>query len=175
MDVSINCPCPGTPHKKEGDTVTLRDTLSFREATAIRKSLAYVESDDEQGRALANLAALTESYLLFGISAWTLTDDEQKAIPVSHATIREHLLDGQPLQASIVADEADNLYAKVVLLPLLVRASTSSRPRPTGGSTSPISGSTQKRKTPSKRSSTSTTRTGGTGMTSASPGTGFSS
>lgn len=173
MEVKIECPCRGKPHRT-GDIVTLRDTLSFQQAASVRRMIGFVESDDESARAAANYAALSEGYLLFGIEAWTLTDHEKNAIPVSHANIREHLLT-LPLQASIVSDAADELYAPLVLLPLLARASKSSPPTLTEDSTSATSGSTTKPRKRSKPSLTSTTRMDDTGTTSALPASASSS
>lgn len=171
MDVPIECPCPGKPHRKTGDTVTLKDKLTFREATTVRKYLQNVKRHEDENLLDAEYSAtLSEGYLLVGVESWTLTNGDTQPIPVSPESIREHLLE-LPVAASIVADQADNLYAEYVLLPLLARASKSSPPRQTNGSTYQKSGSTRKRKTPSKRSSISTTRTAGTAKTRGQPGT----
>ena len=165
MDVSIPCICPA--QSDHDDTVTLRDTLDFGSATRIRKSLAFVESDDRDARAAEVLATLTEAYLLFGIERWTVLDERGKPVPLSHSAIRSHLLSRLDV-ASIVADEADDLYREVILLPLVRGASRSSAPTQTTGSTSQPTGSSSTRRKHSRRSSTSTTPTVVTEVTSAS-------
>ena len=171
MDVHIACICEPTddgPRHPDGDTVTLRDKLDFFRATAIRKGLSFVESDDDEGgRAAEVLARLTEGYLLFGIERWTVVDGKGKTLPVGHSAIRARLLEN-PTAAGIVADAADELYQEAILLPLVARASTSSPPSPTNGSTSPPTVLSRKRPKPSKRSSTSTSPTAATEATSSS-------
>jgi len=171
MDVQITCLCPPKDEAvrhPDGDTITLRDKLDFFRATAIRKGLSFIESDDDEGgRAYEVLARLTEGYLLFGIERWSLVDEKGKAVPLSHSNIRSRLLENFEA-AGKVADAADELYAKAILLPLMAGASTSSPPTPTNGSTSPLTVLPKKSPKPSKRSSTSTTQTGGTEATSSS-------
>jgi hypothetical protein len=168
MDVPIDCICPGEDVRHpDGDTITLKDKLGFVEATAIRKSMTFVESDDESARAAEILATLVESYVLFGVKSWTLQDERGKPIPVGHTAIRDHLLSNMEA-ASIVGDVADDLYKAVVLLPLVLKASRSSPPSQTNGSTSRPTALSQRRRRPSKRSSTSTSPTGGIETTSSS-------
>lgn len=160
MDVKIGCLCGGT--HPDGDTVTLRDRLDFRSATTIRKAIGMVNEDGDT-EAPEILAVMTEWYALLGIEAWTLTDDRGKPLPVTRAAIREKLLDNPDalMDTLTVADAADELYMPVILLPLLVRASTSSLPTPTAPSTSAPTDSSEKPPKPSKRSSTTSTRTDG--------------
>lgn len=173
MDVTVACLCPpveGRVRHEAGDTITIRDRLDFKSAAAIRSSLAFGTSDDEGARSLELLALLTESYVLFGVESWSLVD-EGGPVPVSHGAIRRYLLENVEA-ASLVAERADELYSPIVLLPLVARASTSSRRTPTNGSTSRRTDSSSKRPTRSSRSSTRTTRTGATGTTTRSPGGG---
>lgn len=166
MDVSIPCICPGDELRHpDGDTVVLKDTLDFLTATAIRKCIAFRDSDDEAARGAEVLARLTEGYLLFGISGWTVVDEKGKPLPVTHSAIRERLLTRWDA-ATTVSDEADELYQGAILLPLLVKASSSSPPSPTNGSTSPQTGSPSEPPAPSWPSSTTTTPTDDTEMTS---------
>jgi hypothetical protein len=144
-----------------GDTITLRDDFDFRTAARVRNTVAILEDDERRDAALV-LAVLQEGYLLYGVTAWTLQDADGKPRPVSPDAVRTWLL---PLavQASIVADAADDLYSEAVVAPLVVRAATSSQPTPTTEATSATNGSQPKATaapTPLKRSSTSTTRTG---------------
>lgn len=163
MDAPLRCPCPGTPH--ESDTVTLRDRLDFRSITTIRKAMGLVDTDDEEVRNAQLLATCTEFYMLLGITAWTFVDAKGKPLPVSHAAIREVLFTAEDVEA--VSGVAETLYNPVVLLPLLNRASASSPPMPTNGSTSAtLTDIRPRRPKPSKRSSTTTTRTVATETTS---------
>ena len=58
MDERIPCICPSladaadVPRHPQGDVVTFRDTLDFLTATSIRKSLAFIQSDDSEARAI---------------------------------------------------------------------------------------------------------------------------
>jgi hypothetical protein len=165
MDVTIKCPCPpkadGAP-RHETDTVTLRDRLPFRERTTIRKAISLVDNDDERGRAAEILAVLSEFYLLMGVQSWTLVDAKGKPIEVSQRAIRDVLLEAPDVD--LVVEAADELYNEAILLPLLLRASTSSQPTPTpspdgGSSTSAPMTSPQKQTRQSKQSSTTTSPT----------------
>lgn len=164
--VTIDCACPGGRHP-EGDTITLRDRLDFRTATTIRKSIALGSDDGTPLGAAEVLAILTEGYVLYGIEAWTLVDDRGKPLPVTRSSIRDRILDSPTayVSATMIGDAADDLYGPQVLLPLLARASISSPPLPTEPSMSPKPGPA-KLPRPSKRSSTSTTRTDGIEATS---------
>lgn len=163
MDVTIPCVCPGTPHDE--DVVTLKDRLSFHEATAIRKGIRLATDDDDPMATEERLARAVEGYILQGIAAWTLVDERGKRLPVSRVAIAEHIL-AHDEAAFLVGEAADPLYAGAVVLPLLRRASSSSPSTPTASSTSPTNGG---RPTPlpkrSSRSSTTSTPTGGTGTT----------
>jgi hypothetical protein len=157
VNVTVECLCPGAAHP-DGDTITLRDKLDFHAATTIRQSLKLLEQPADTAEILATL---TEKYLLFGIESWTLVDERGKAIPVSRQTITERIL-GDPIGSAAIADEADELYAPTVLLPLVARASKSSKPSPTSASTSQPTDSPTKRPKRSSPSSISTSPTGGT-------------
>lgn len=177
MRVDIDCVCPpradGEPRHPDGDTVTLRETLGFREVTAIRHGISFLENDGTDTYTAEVLAVLTEGYVLHGIESWTLTDEKGKLLDVSRTAIRERILSRVDV-ASVVGDAADELYGEKVLLPLLVRASKSSQPSPTGRSTSPRKGSQASRPKPSSPSSTTTTPTDGT-VTTTGPLVGVSS
>jgi len=170
VNVTIKCPCPatsdGTP-RHESDTVTLKDSLTFRERLALRQTIKWAKETDEDSTEGELLAALTEGYVLGCIVSWTLVDEKGKALPPSRANIRD-FLEAHDEQAMAVADAADDLYSTVVLLPLLVQASTSSPPSPTERSTSPKSNG-QRHPKPSRQSSTSTTPMAVTGPMPTSP------
>lgn len=162
FDVSVACHCPGTPH--EQDTVSLREKLGLYAGTAVQRLI--VEANGNQGMAEAQLAGqLAEAYLLYGVEAWTFTDERGVTVPVNDLTIRTRLLADFSYSAPI-ADAADDLYMAPVLLPLVERAKKLSPSTPTNGSTSaPRTGAPAPRKR-SKRSSTTTTPTDDTEKTS---------
>jgi hypothetical protein len=161
--VTIACPCPpmadGSP-RHETDRVTLRERLGFRAAEAIRNEIAIARNELDQGEELATgeiLAILTEGYILHGVESWSLADDKGDITP-NRSTIRAYILDRWDI-APTVADAADEAFSEAVMLPLLNRASTSSRPTPTSGSTSASPPRSTRRRTRSSRSSTSGTPT----------------
>lgn len=169
MDVSIVCICPRKDDEvrhPQGDTVVLRDKLDFRTAVTMQESVTVLRGsrpDDEEIPAAEVLAALDEAYLVYGIESWTLEDAKGKPIKVSPATVFDTLLDPANLAAAMaVFAEAEDLYNPTVLVPLVVRGSSSSRPSPTTEPTSAESGPPLEPPKPSKRSSTSTTRTDST-------------
>jgi hypothetical protein len=177
MPIQIDCVCPpradGEPRHPDGDTVTLRETLGFREVTAIRHGISFLENDGTDAYAAEVLAVLTEGYVLHGIESWSLTDEKGRPLVVTRTAIRERILARVDV-ASVVGDAADELYGEKVLLPLLVRASRSSQPSPTGRSTFPRRVSRVSRPKPSSPSSTSTTPTDDT-VTTTGPLVGVSS
>ncbi len=167
MDVSIECVCPtraGAPRHPDGDTVTLRERLDFRSVTAIRHGISFVEREESDAYTAEILAVLTEGYILHGVESWTLVGEDGKPIPVTRTAIRERLLENLGA-AQDVGDAADELYGEKVLLPLLVRASTSSRATPTGTSTSRSTGSPTRPRKPSSPSSITSIPTAATGTT----------
>lgn len=162
MDVTFPCICG----RHDSDVVTLRDTLDFRSALAIRNEALVLRTNDPDASIGEVLATLTEQYILFGVEAWTLADEHGKKLPVSRENIRARLL-AHPEAAIVVADAADSLYGEKVVLPLLLRASKSSPPSPTDGSTSATNGGSTKRPKRSSPSSTASTPTDGTAPTTA--------
>ena len=173
MDVPIRCVCPpkadGSP-RHEGDTITLRDTLGFVATQTARNAIHLARSDaKEQGvdlDAAYALAVLTQQYLVLGIESWTLVDEKGKAVPVNRGSIAVFLEDPEADDVvSLVSDEADGLYAKKVMLPLLKTASPSSPATPTA-STSPTPGNGKAPAKPSRPSSISTIPTADTARTS---------
>ena len=176
MNVAIPCVCPpkadGEP-RHISDRVELRDRLDFRSARAARTAIMFAKQEDPDIGEAELQAILTESYLLFGIASWSVTDDKGKKTDPTRPAIRAFMEDNAEA-ADEVADAATGLYNVQVIDPLVRRASALSQPTPTDASTSVTTGSTTPPK-PSKRSSTSTTRMDATGMTSSSHAGGFSS
>lgn len=166
MDVQITCPCPpkanGDP-RHAGDTVVLRERLSFQDAVAIRKAIAIVKVQDDGAGAAEVLAVMSQHYLVAGIEAWTITDDKGKPAELDRSAIRAFLERIETDDAMALVDAADALYSPAVLLPLIQRAQSSSPPTQTDESTSPKKPSRPSRPRPSKPSSTSTSRMAGTG------------
>lgn len=148
--MKIDIPCVCGSHDR--DTVTLRDTLDFVRAVTVRNAVILLRTEQEDIDTAAILAALSEQYLLVGIESWTLADAKGKPLPVSRAAIHEHIL-ARPEVAILIADEADEAYAGVVL-PLLQRVSNSSPPGPT---TEPTSATSSTPRRHPKRSSPSST------------------
>ena len=170
MDVAIRCLCPdradGTPRHPDGDTVTLRDRLDFRQAMAVRGDLDALRLQTGGTASEGEYAGLlAESYLFHGITSWTLVDDKGKALPPSRDNIRSVLMADYE-EAEKVADGADSLYTEKVVLPLLVRGSSSSVEPPTETSTSPTTDGGSEPPTPSSPTSISTIPTAATGTTS---------
>jgi hypothetical protein len=172
MDVKIDCLCPpnarGETRHPDGDTVTLRERLDFRAALTARNTMALLKNEDPDASVADILAALTETYLLVGVTGWTLVDAKNKPVDVSRAAIRELLL-SNPDVAMLVGDAADEHYSEAVILPLLARARNSSPPTPIAGSTSATKRSTPKSRKPSSPSSITTIPTDATATTSSSP------
>jgi hypothetical protein len=170
---TIGCICPAprdgaSSRHPDGDTVTLRERLDFRQSLTARNAFLVLKAEDPDASTAEVLAVLTETYLLLGIESWTLEDARGKPVPVSKAAIREMLL-SHPDAAMVVGDEADALYSEAIISPLVARALSSSPTTPTSASTSATSGPSPKRRRPSKRSSTSTTQTDGIVRISPSP------
>jgi hypothetical protein len=104
------------------------------------------------------LAIIAEQYLRHGLEAWTLVDERAKPLAVTWTAINAQLLSHPPIAEPIV-DAADALYAERYVLPLLAPARPSSPSTLTNGSTSPTNGPLPEPRTPSRRSSISTTPT----------------
>lgn len=174
MNAPIPCVCPlkrdGSPRHPNGDVVTFKDPdkVDFRTASNMRNSVRSLE-----GAALGHIpeiaTAMTEGYLRYGIESWTLRDDKDKPIPVDSDTVGEYILANYRVAVTL-GDIADGVFAETVLLPLLREVSNSSPDSPTESSTSPTSGPSPTPPTPLRRSSTSISRTVGTGRATSSLG-----
>jgi hypothetical protein len=169
MDITIACPCPGTPH--ESDEVKLRERLDFHSSLSIRQQLGllYLEYGGDKPPLGEVLATLSEGYLRYGIESWTLVDEDAKPLPVSSGTVRD-FMEQHPQQAIVVSDAADNVYAPIIL-PLVLKVANSSAPGPTETPTSPPTTPTSSRENlkPSSPSSTTSTPTDATVTISSSP------
>jgi hypothetical protein len=166
MDVTIPCPCPGTPHEK--DTVTFLDRLGFVAGRSVRNAIVFLYAGGEDAPPEQVAATATQQYLRWGIAAWTLVDEKGKPLPATWPNISA-LIERDPRTADQLADAADNIYAEAVMAPLVPRASASSPPTPTDESTSPPTDSSSRRPRPLRPSSTSTSQTADTATTSSPP------
>jgi hypothetical protein len=173
----IDCVCPpkadGQPRHPNGDTITLRERLNFRDGLAARNAVIMLKQEDPDASVADILATLTEAYLLTGVESWTLADEKGKPLPVNRVNLRA-FMDAHAEAAMIVGEEADALYSAVVIAPLVARASKLSPPTPTEPSTSATNGSAPQPRKRSKPSSISTIQTADTDRMSASPGGAFS-
>jgi hypothetical protein len=164
MNVKVPCTCPpkanGEP-RHDQDTITFRDRLDFRGGMVIRKAITMLKVEDPDSGAAEVLAAMSEHYMLEGIAGWTLIDEKGKAVECDKPAIRRFIAEHDDIVFDNLVDVADDLYAEQVLLPLVRKASASSQPSPTEPSTSAGSGSEETPRKPSRRSSTTTTRTNG--------------
>ena len=87
MDVTIECICPPTADgepRHEQDTITFKETFSFHEVVALQKDMAMAGSDDD-ATVGDSLAALTEGYIVRGITSWTVVDARGKAVTPNRA------------------------------------------------------------------------------------------
>lgn len=158
MDVQIECVCPNKPHQQ--DTVTLRETLDLHAASTLRMDIADLKQGDPDASTGEIFAVLTRDAALFGIERWTLVDEAKKPLEVSRANIRRYIFTNLPV-ATVIGDEAWSIYQDMIL-PLVMTLFRSSPATPTDESTSATNGSPPVPLRPSKRSSTSTSLTGGT-------------
>ncbi len=169
--MEIRCVCPAKPDgspRHDHDEVVLKDHLDFRSAVSIRNAVSLLKSEDPDASTADVLAALTEGYVLNGVASWSLVDAKGKPVEPTRTAIREFMEDHLD-EALELANEADSMYMESVMLPLIVRGSTSSSTTPTASSTSRPTGSTVKPRKPSPPSSISTTPTDDTETTTASP------
>ncbi len=167
----IDCVCApkadGSPRHADGDTVTLRPTLEFRPALAIQNEALLVKTEDPDAPTGEILAALSESYLIFGIESWTLADDKGKRLEVTRPNIRA-FMNANPAEAFTIANEAESLYERQVMRPLMRRVSAYLPTTPTTPLTSVPNGSRQGRPKQPKPSSITTSQTDGIERMSAS-------
>lgn len=155
IPVSVACPCPGAPHA-DGDTIYLRPTISFRGGVLAEKKALDAIAAGEGDRQDAVQAALLETYVLYGVADWTLTNgDGETVIPVNEQSITDHLLSNYGVALG-VAEQANDLYKEAILAPLRARLLKSLPRGRTTGSTSAKTGSSGGSRKRSKPSSTTT-------------------
>ena len=146
MDVTVGCPCPGTPHP-DGDTVTLRDKPNFHMGTMALGWAGRQATDD-----IPTTGEIMELYLRDGITAWTFVLEDGSPRAVDDEGL-DWLLDDYEL-AYPIADEAASLYTDRIFAPLLKQTRNSSQTGRTGRSTYRNSRRSSKVQSPSTPSST---------------------
>lgn len=172
MNITVTCPCPGSPHP-DGDTVTLADKLDFQAAAAVKYAIV-IAIEQSGGLETPEVMALASfNYLVYGIEGWTFVDDEGP-IAIDKDAIRAFIREHTDV-AGEIAEVADELYTSAVILPLARMGQKSSPPTPITASTSATNGSGPRRPRRSRRSSTTTTRTDATATTSSPPDGGSNS
>ena len=100
MNVIVPCTCPAKPNgepRHAHDTITFRDRLDFRGGMVIRKAITMLKVEDPDSGAAEVLAAMSEHYMLEGISGWTLVDEKGKPVEASKTAIREFINDHQDI------------------------------------------------------------------------------
>lgn len=138
------CACPDTPHGEEGDLVYLLPKPSLACGLEAQGNIGQAMGS---GTVLARLWRVT--FVRHGAIGWNLTDARGKAVPFDvEALLADFTI------ASVVAEQADELYGKAITSPLLDRLQAISRIGPIDGSTSPR---LQSIPTPRRRSSHATT------------------
>lgn len=160
----VGCLCPpdGSRHPA-GDEVTFRETLGFRDVLGFQRAIGWFNDQNPDADVPETLTFLSEWYLLHCIESWTLADAKGKRLQVSKANVSEYVL--TKFEPAIeLANFADELYTKVLLLPLANKGETSSPRSRMNGSTSATPGS-GKSPTRSKRSSTTSTQMAATATT----------
>lgn len=158
--VSVACPCPGTPHA-DGDTVYLLPKMGLQGGITAEHQILSFGGDQS-----ALVGALTETFVRFGVVAWTFVDADGKPVPCTDEKRQELLLTDYAL-ARDIGDKADELYSAAVIDPLALRLSTGSRQPSKGGSTPLKKRSASRRQKPPKHSSTTTSPTAATTTTTA--------
>lgn len=154
--LTVACPCPGTPHTE--DQVTFRAVLPYAGGIAVVQAIATVAArvaDEERAATAQDLAA--ELFPIWidpkrgPIEAWTFTDAAGEPLPIA---------DGDkalPFDVKYeIADAADDLFGDEVTRPLAKMMETPSPNGQTGASTSPNRTNGRKRRSPSARSSPTT-------------------
>jgi hypothetical protein len=145
------CPCEGTPHA-DGDIVYLRPDLDPLDGVRAKAIISEMLQDHMD--AVAANVELARLWLDIGVTGWTFLDDDGQPIPVTEENIVRALPYAKGGQ--LVADAADDLYATMVISPLVEKwselSSDGSTPTP-----SPTSPNRATRRSQRKPSSTATT------------------
>ena len=158
--VSVTCPCPGTPHA-DGDTVYLLPKMGLQGGITAEHQILSFGGDQS-----ALVGALTETFVRFGVVAWTFVDANGKPVPCTDEKRQELLLTDYTL-ARDIGDKADELYSAAVIDPLACRLSNGSGRPSRDRSTSPKRRSASKRPKPLQPSSTTTSPMAATTTTTA--------
>lgn len=139
------CYCPGTPH--ETDVVYLRPALTMAGGMAAMGAIQDGMTDQILLQEL-----LAKVWMRHGIVGWNLVDEEGRPLPVDPGTIEAALPYARG--GRLVADAADELYARSILDPLEAKLRSISPSGRTNGSTSTPRPSTRRRRSPSSTATT---------------------
>lgn len=113
VPVPVNyCPCAGKPHP-DGDIVYLHPELSMSGGMAATAAIS------EGADSIRLQELLARVWIAHGVAAWTFLDDEGQPIPVTP----DNVILALPYAKGgrLVAEKADDIYAKAVVDPLLER------------------------------------------------------
>ncbi len=158
--VAVSVPCE---QHDEGDTVYLKPKLGLAAGVEVQAAIL------DMGKGVsANVVqgTIAELYVRHGVTDWTLHDEAGNRLVLTPATVQARLLDDFSM-AKPIADAADELYGRAVVVPLAMKVAESSRAMRAERSTSAAKGSPDSPPKRSKRSSTTTSPTAATVTTSA--------
>lgn len=137
MDVTVPCPCAGTPHP-DGDIVTLRDKPTLHMGTT-----AFGWANVQATERKPSSGDIAELYLTEGIVGWTFLLDDGSPRPLDDENLA-WFTDDFAL-AYPVADKAADLYTDVIFRPLvdsIPKASTRRRASRRSSNSTPTAPST---------------------------------
>lgn len=120
MDVTVPCPCVGTPHP-DGDTVTLRDKPTLHMGTT-----AFSWTNIQVRSKAPTEGEIAELYLTDGISDWTFLLEDGERRPLNDENLRWFLDDFE--LSYPVANAAADLYTEAIYRPLLASVKKVSKP-----------------------------------------------
>lgn len=147
--LTLECPCPGTPH--EHDEVIYRAALPLAGGMAALTVIRDIALRGGEVDQLALATVLFPIYLAHAVESWTFTDAEGE--PLALADADERLAFGTKFD---IANTADDLFGEEVTRPLLETARRSSRAGRTAPSTSRNRSSQPRRRRQSAPSSPAT-------------------
>ena len=113
MDVTVTCPCPGTPHP-DGDTVTLKDKPGLHLGATV---LGWANRQGEAN--IPTIGDIMETYLREGVVDWTFTLENGDHRPCDDEGL-DWLMDDYEL-AYPIANAAAEVYTEAIFRPLGVK------------------------------------------------------
>lgn len=126
--LTVECPCPGTPHKE--DTVTFHKVLSLAGGMEAIAAIAATQRAGEV-TAIALAVHIFPVYLAHAVESWTFVDDAGDALALDKGDA------SLPFSVKYqIADAADDLFGEEVTRPLVAMNEKSLPTSPTSASTS---------------------------------------